>query len=118
MARWYGKTTDRGYGAAHVSLRAARVKAWRPGDPCAHCHGPIWYLWLLLPDGRRVTAVNLPHNDTRTGYLPGLAHRECNLRDGQAKTTAINRARGRPTQAQLAAIRWRQWQASARQGAR
>lgn len=70
------------------------------------------YRWLITPDGRRVSALDLPHNDDRTGYLPGLAHRGCNRRDGQRKTTVINRMRGGLTVSQLTAIRMKQWQAS------
>lgn len=72
------------------------------------------YRWLLTPDGRRVSALDLPHNDDRTGYLPGLAHRACNRRDGQRKTTVINRMRGGLTARQLTAMRLKQWQKAAR----
>lgn len=71
------------------------------------------YRWLLTPNGRRVSALDLPHNDDRTGYLPGLAHRSCNRRDGQRKTTAVLRTRGPAPARQLAAVRIRQWQANA-----
>jgi len=113
MPRQRGSSTARGYGSQHQKLRRQRLAQWRPGDPCAHCGTPMMYRWLLMPDGRRVSALDLPHNDQRTGYLPGLAHRACNRRDGQAKTAAINRARGGLTARQLTAIRIRQWQASA-----
>jgi hypothetical protein len=33
--------------------------------------------------------LDLPHNASRTGYLPGLAHRKCNRADGQRIATAI-----------------------------
>ena len=110
MPRYTGSTTKRGYGASHQSLRRARLAQWRPGDPCAHCGGPMLYRWLATPSGR-VSALDLPHNDNRTGYLPGLAHRSCNRRDGQAKTAAVTRARGY-TRRQVAALRARQWQAA------
>lgn len=113
MPRYYGKTADRGYGTQHQALRRQRVKEWRPGDPCAHCGYPMLYRWLLTPDGRRVSALDLPHTDDRTGYLPGLAHRACNRRDGQRKTAAINRARGGMSPRMLAAVRVKQWQAMA-----
>lgn len=113
MARYYGKTSERGYGAAHVALRARLLKAWKPGQPCARCGQPMWHKWKLNAMGKRVTALHLDHNDDRTGYR-GLSHDTCNERDGQRKTAAINRARGGLTQRQLAAIQFRQWQQAAR----
>lgn len=114
MPRYYGSSTARGYGSQHQALRARLLKAWRPGQPCARCGQPIYYLWTWDRNGKRVSAVDLGHNDGKTGYR-GLEHRSCNRRDGQAKTTAINRARGAPTPAQQAAIRFKQWQAAGRQ---
>jgi hypothetical protein len=111
MPRYYGKTTARGYGGDHQRIRRTRLAQWRPGDPCAHCGLPMLYAWLITANGRRVSALDLPHNDQRTGYLPGLAHRGCNRRDGQRKTAAINRARGM-TRQQITAIRMKQWQAA------
>ena len=114
MPRYQGTTTARGYGAAHQALRNRLLAAWKPGQPCARCGQPMWHRWTTDADGKRVSAIDLGHNDQRTGYT-GLEHRGCNRRDGQAKTTAINRARGRAlTPAQLAAIRWKQWQAASR----
>jgi hypothetical protein len=53
--------------------------------------------------------VDLDHTDDRAGYL-GLAHRRCNRRDGQRKTTAILKARGyQLSERQLAAIRAKAW---------
>lgn len=110
MARYYGKTADRGYGSSHVALRARLLAAWRPGQPCARCGQPMHYRWLPDASGRKVSAIDLGHNDQRTGWT-GLEHRACNRRDGQRKTTAINRARGIPPR-QLAAIRMKQWAAA------
>jgi hypothetical protein len=118
MARWQGSTTSRGYGSQHQSMRNRLLAAWKPGQPCARCGQPMLCRWLITPSGKRVSAIDLGHTDDRRGYT-GLEHRSCNRRDGQAKTTAVNRARGRQlTPAQVQAIRWKQWQASARQGAR
>lgn len=113
MARHYGKTSERGYGAAHVALRARLLKAWKPGQPCARCGQPMWHRWTTDKAGRKVSAIDLGHTDDRRAYT-GLEHRACNRRDGQAKTAAINRARGGLTQRQLAAIQFRQWQQAAR----
>jgi hypothetical protein len=72
------------------------------------------YRWMLDASGRKVTALHLDHDDQRTGYR-GLSHARCNLRDGQAKTTAILRARGGVMTARaVAAVRYRQWQAATR----
>jgi len=112
MPRYQGTTTARGYGSSHQALRARLLAAWKPGQPCARCGQPMLYRWLLTPDGKRVSAIDLGHLDGKTGYR-GLEHRSCNRRDGQRKTTAINRARGTLTPRQIAAIRYKQWQASA-----
>jgi len=116
VTRWTGKTAERGYGSEHQRLRKQRLARWRPGDPCAHCGFPMLHRWLIDGSGRRVSALDLPHNDDRTGYLPGLAHRACNRRDGQRKTTAVLRMRGPMPARQLAAVRIRQWQAGATAG--
>ena len=113
MPRYYGSTAARGYGPAHQARRKRLLAAWKPGQPCARCGQPMLYRWLIKPDGSQVTALHLDHDDQRTGYR-GLSHARCNLQDGQAKTTAINRARGGPTPAQQASIRWKQWQVAGR----
>ena len=112
MPRYQGSTTARGYGSQHQALRNRLLAQWKPGDPCARCGMPMWHRWRVTAEGKRVTALHLDHNDARTGYR-GLSHDTCNLRDGQRKTTVINRARG-ITQRQLAAIRYRQWLAAGR----
>ena len=88
--RWTGTTTERGYGRAHQAERERRLAAYRPGDPCAHCGHPMtaWPLTLARQ------LLDLPHNDGRTGYLPGLAHRACNRADG-ARRGNRTRARAR-----------------------
>ena len=111
MARYQGSTTARGYGSQHQALRARLLAAWRPGQPCARCGQPMNYRWTTDRTGRKVSAIDLGHNDQRTGYT-GLEHRVCNRRDGQRKTAAINRARGGISPRQLAAIRMKQWAAS------
>jgi hypothetical protein len=89
--RWArkGTTTQRGYGAPHQAERERRLNRYRPGDKCAHCHQPM--TWWPLPVARRY--IDLPHTADRTGYLPGLAHRYCNRRDGQRITTTILHAK-------------------------
>jgi len=89
--RWArkGTTAQRGYGHGHQSERERRLRLYRPGDPCAHCGQSI--TWWPLTVARRY--IDLPHTADRSGYLPGLAHRYCNRRDGQRVTTAILHAR-------------------------
>jgi hypothetical protein len=51
--------------------------------------------------------IDLPHAPGKTGYLPGLAHRYCNRKDGQRMTTAIlNARRGTVTRAWRQARQW------------
>lgn len=104
--RWRGKTTARGYGSAHQAERARRLLLYRPGDICPHCGLPI--TWPLPLTRLARSHIDLPHTADRTGYLPGLAHRSCNRRDGQAKTTAILNARRN----EGSTVRVRTWQAS------
>ena len=77
-----GKTNDGPHKTLRKRLLADLTR--RPGQPCARCGLPMYVAQLL----------DLDHTDDRTGYL-GLSHRACNRRDGQRKTTAILRAKGR-----------------------
>jgi hypothetical protein len=47
--------------------------------------------------------LDLPHNADRSGYLPGLAHRYCNRRDGAVRG---NRMRGRTVRAWRTSRQW------------
>jgi hypothetical protein len=81
--RWgaKGSTTQRGYGWPHRKLREALLARWRPGDPCARCGQPMLYRWIIGPDGKQVSAIDLGHTEDRTGYT-GLEHRACNRTEG------------------------------------
>jgi hypothetical protein len=59
--------SSRGYGTAHRQLRDELIKQWAPGDPCAHCGGPMM----------DKTRLDLAHTEDRSGYR-GLAHDVCN----------------------------------------
>jgi hypothetical protein len=101
--RWArrGSTEARGYGHQHRKERERRLALYRPGDPCAHCGQPM--TWWPLAVARRF--IDLPHNATRTGYLPGLACRRCNRADGARRGNRMYGPRG-------AAKRWaaaRRW---------
>lgn len=87
MARWQGKTAQRGYGSSHQAERQRRLAAYRPGDICAHGGEPLTY-WPL-PLARRY--LDLPHTADRSGYLPGLSCRRHNRADGAIRG---NRKRG------------------------
>ena len=103
MARYNGNATDRGYGYPHRLERERRLSQYKPGDPCAHCGRPI--TWWPLAVARRY--IDLPHMPGKTAYMPGLAHRYCNRRDGQRITTAILRAkRGTPARRWQSARQW------------
>jgi hypothetical protein len=61
--------------------------------------------WWPLAVARRF--IDLPHNADRSGYLPGLACRTHNRRDGQRMTTAILNARaGRAGRVWQASRQW------------
>lgn len=98
--RWArrGSTEQRGYGHKHRQERERRLSAYRPGDICAHCGQPLT-AWPIAVARRY---LDLPHNDSRTGYLPGLAHRHCNRGDGARRG---NQLRGQARR-WAAARRW------------
>jgi 5-methylcytosine-specific restriction endonuclease McrA len=76
MARWQGKTTERGLGWAHVKDGKRLRAAMRDGDPCWRCGQPM-YKWQKL-DRDHVTARAL-------GGVDGpavLAHAHCNRAAG------------------------------------
>ena len=101
--RWTGTTTQRGYGHGHQAERERRLAAYKQGDPCAHCGQPM--TWWPLAVARRY--IDLPHAPGKNGYLPGLACRRCNRRDGQRMTTAILAARrGEPARAWRTSRQW------------
>jgi hypothetical protein len=87
MARWKGTTTQRGMGSRHQRLREQRLKAYRPGDICAHGGESMW--WWPLAYARRF--LDLPHTADRSGYLPGLSCAHHNRSEG---VTRRNRMRG------------------------
>ena len=82
-------TTAAGYGSAHMRERRRRLPLTSPTDPCAHCGAPLGP--ERLP-GDRVSRWHLPHNPTRTGYLPGMAHARCNITDGAREGNRRQRA--------------------------
>lgn len=96
--RWQGTTAQRGYGHQHRAERERRLAAYRPGDLCAHGGEPLQF-WPIAVARRY---LDLPHTDDRTGYLPGLACRRHNRRDGAVRG---NRQRGQATRWQTSR-RW------------
>jgi len=79
-----GKGRGAKYGAAHQAERKARLLTVRPGDPCGYCGRP-------LPVNTRTW--HLPHNTAGTGYLPGMWHGACNLREAAVRAARITNAR-------------------------
>ncbi len=75
--RYSGTTTQRGYGHTHQAERKRRLTQYRPGDPCAIGGEPLPW---PIPTAPRY--VDLPHDHINGGYLPGLACRWHNRRDG------------------------------------
>ena len=74
------------YGFGHREIRRHRVAAHRPGDPCAIGGEPLWQPAALL---------DLAHDHATGGYLPGLACRYHNRREGAIRGNAMRRW-GRP----------------------
>lgn len=77
-------TTAAGYGHSHQQERKRRLTITTERDLCGYCHrplGPNTRLWAL------------PHNATRTGYLPGFWHKRCNDIDGAKRGNARQRTR-------------------------
>jgi hypothetical protein len=72
--------TTRGYGAEHKAERKRRLARYSPSDPCVYCQQP-------LGDDRSLW--HLPHNESRTGYLPGFSCASCNLKDGARRGRAM-----------------------------
>ena len=77
--RWgrKGSTAQRGYGAAHQAERERRLRAYKPGDLCAHGGEPLTWPRAIARDW-----LDLPHTADRSGYLPGLSCRYHNRQEG------------------------------------
>lgn len=92
--RWArkGTTEQRGYGRAHQAERKRRLAAYTPGDICAHGGEP-----LAWPRDIAARYLDLPHNEDRSGYLPGLSCSYHNRAEGSARGNRM-RARRRPPQ--------------------
>ena len=123
MPRYQAKTTERGLGSQHQAARQRALATMPEGALCARCqdngiaHPMTRAAITRRPDGRYVAPMldldDFPGRAYGGPQVKRLSWRRCNRRDGQAKTTVINRARG-ITPRQAAAIRWKQWQAAAR----
>lgn len=87
MARWYGKTAERGYHSRHQAERERRLAVYRPGDICAH-GGERLMFWPLA---YARTMLDLPHTADRSGYLPGLACRRHNRGEGATRGNRMRR---------------------------
>jgi hypothetical protein len=122
MPRYQGTTTARGLGSQHQSARQRALAVMPEGALCARCeqagiaHPMTRAAITRRPDGRYVAPLldldDFPGRAYGGPQVKRLSWARCNRRAGQRQTTAINRARG-ITPRMLAAIRWRQWQASA-----
>ncbi len=93
FARVKASTTARGYGRQHQNERAHRLTYITPAHSCGWCKQP------LGPEfggydrrGRRISRWALPHNVTRTGYLPGMWHEWCNKSEAGKRANAMQRS--------------------------
>ncbi len=87
MARWRGKTTERGLGGAHQADLKRLLAAHRDGDPCWRCGQPM-YKWQQL---ERDHIIDRAHGGTNGPAV--LAHACCNRSAG---ATTGNRNRPGP----------------------
>lgn len=85
------KTSSRGYGAEHQAERKRRLPHYTEHDPCGNCGQPL---------GPNRKLWHLPHNDQRTGYLPGFWCAACNVKDG------ARRGRARQSQGRVTELVW------------
>ena len=102
MARWEGKTTDRGLGGKHQADKKRLLAALRPGEPCWRCGKPMWPHQNLHRDhivDRALGGANGP---------AVLAHAHCNLSAGAAFGNRLRAARRRQL-ARYAPRASRQW---------
>lgn len=65
--------------ATHRQAREQLLKAYRPGDPCCLCGGPMW------PPTSQLHADHHPG----TGEYRGLAHATCNRSDGARRGNLV-----------------------------
>jgi hypothetical protein len=68
------------YGWDHRTIRRQRAAVYRPGDICAIGGEPLWQPPALL---------DLAHDHVNGGYLPGLACRFHNRREGAIRGNLI-----------------------------
>lgn len=89
MAFSNGKGRGAKYGAEHQAERRQRLTYVKPGDPCSHCGLP-------LPSD--TSTWHLPHTPDGRGYMPGMQHGSCNVREGaQRGARIVNARRNRAT---------------------
>ncbi len=118
-----GTTAQRGLGSGHQSARQRALAAMPEGTLCARCesrgiaHPMTRAVITRRPDGRYVSPMldldDFPGRAYGGPQVKRLSWRKCNRQAGQAITAAVNRARGGLSARQLAAVRIKQWQASA-----
>jgi hypothetical protein len=87
----------RGYGPAHRAEQLRRFATHTEYDPCSACSRPLGPKYGRDRKGRRLTLWNLPHTPDRTGYLPGLQHRACNVSEGSSRGAKKTNAQRRVT---------------------
>lgn len=82
FAKVKASSAARGYGAEHRRERDQRMTYVTPFDPCGYCYRPLGPPYGVDGAGKRTSLWHLPHNRSRTGYLPGMWHGSCNRIEG------------------------------------
>lgn len=78
------------YDSRHAAEARRRSKALTEHDPCGWCHRPLGPRQRINPKtGRREGLWHLPHNASRTAYLPGMWHARCNVREAAIRARAM-----------------------------